>query len=250
MPIHEVEAVVLRQYPLGEADRIVVLFSREQGLVRAVAKGTRRPKSRLGGCLEPLNLIHLHYYLKEGADLGKIRQCEIIHAFLGRAPSPEKLYLFTYFSEIIQETVQEYNPNANLYRLFVSCLRVGEAGTLNPALVRYFEIWSLRLAGILPSYDSCSSCGKYVKDFGLYALVETGQGLCPDCAGGKGIHLRPAAIAALALIAATPPGEFSSKPLAAGALGDLERLTQRHLEWHLEKRLKSYPALRQLFRGE
>ena len=71
MLTHESEAVVLRQYPLSEADRIVVFFTREYGKIRAVAQGAKRLKSRMGGCLEPLNHIYLRFYLKEGGRPGE-----------------------------------------------------------------------------------------------------------------------------------------------------------------------------------
>src|SRR5688572_7772134 len=111
MPILESEAVVLRQYSLAEADRIVVFFTREFGKMRAVAQGAKRTKSRLGGCLEPLNHINLSFYLKEGADLARIRQCETIHSYLGKQPTLEQVYAFTYMAELVQEVVQDNNPN-------------------------------------------------------------------------------------------------------------------------------------------
>ena len=101
MPIRESEAIVLRRYPLAESDRIIVFFSREFGKLRAVGHSVRKPKSRLGGCLEPLNHVRLEYYTKEGAGLAQVRQCEIIHAYLGKNPSLRRVYAFTYFAELL-----------------------------------------------------------------------------------------------------------------------------------------------------
>ncbi len=245
MPTHDAEAVVLRQYALAEADRIIILFSKEFGKVRAVAQGAKRPKSRLGGCLEPLTHVRIRYYIKEGSDLGKIHQCELIHAYLGHGIDLERLYGYTYFSEIVQELVQENNPNYLIFRLFIASLNAGEKIGVSEALVRYFELWSLKLSGLLPNYDTCSKCGKCVKDVGFYAWLEAGQGRCAECSNGRGLSIRPAAARVLQDIAVFSPEEFAIRQLDAGAASDIEKLTHRHFEWQVEKRLKSYPALRE-----
>ncbi len=249
MPTLEAEAVVLRQYLLAEADRIIVFFTREFGKVRGVAQGARKPKSRLGACLEPLNHVRVEYYAREGKDLGRIHNCELIHSYLGHGAGLDRMYCFTYFSEIVQEMVDDNNPNHLMFRLLISMLNAGERLGINEALVRYFEVWSLKLNGLLPDYGTCSRCGKYVIDFGFYALLEAGQGLCEECAGGRGLHIRPAAARVLQEIATLAPQAFASRPLDEQVAADLEKLIQRHFEWQLEKRLKSYPALREKLRS-
>jgi DNA repair protein RecO (recombination protein O) len=247
MPTRSAEAIVLRQYSLGEADRIVVFFSREYGKIRAVAKGAKKPRSRFGGCLEPLNQIQIEFFAREGADLSRVTRCEMVHSYLGSNPEPENMVLLSYLAEIVNEIVQENNPNALLYRLFLATLKAGEPKGMNESLVRYFEFWSLRLSGLLPNYDYCSNCSRCVKDVGFYAWLEAGQARCEECAGGKGIRIRPVASKALQAIWELSPADFAAKPLTAPASADLERLSRRLLEWHLEKQLKSLPAVRAVF---
>jgi DNA repair protein RecO (recombination protein O) len=247
MPTHSAEAVVLRQYSLAEADRIVVFFSREYGKIRAVAKGAKKLRSRLGGCLEPLNQIQIEFFAREGSDLGRITRCEMLHSYLGSNPAPENMVLLSYLGEIINEIVQENNPNPLLYRLFLATLKAGEKTGMNESLVRYFEFWSLKLSGLLPNYDYCSNCSRCVKDVGFYAWFEAGQARCEECAGNKGIRIRPVAAKTLQAIWELSPEQFASRPLAAAAAGDLERLSRKLLEWHLEKQLKSLPAVRAVF---
>ena len=249
MPTHEAEAVVLRQYTLAEADRIIVLFTREFGKVRAVAQGAKKLKSRLGACIEPLTHVRTEFYAREGADLGRIHRCEIIHSYLGHGAGLDRVYGFTYFSEIIQEMVEDNNPNHLLFRLFISVLNAGEAVGISESLVRYFEVWSLKLNGLLPDYGTCSVCGKCVIDFGFYAWLEAGQGCCAECSAGRGLHVRPAAARVLKQIATLTPQAFVGLALDAQGSADLERLIQKHFEWQLEKRLKSYPALREMLRS-
>jgi DNA repair protein RecO (recombination protein O) len=247
MPIQEAEAVVLRQYPLAESDRIVVFFSREHGKLRAVAKAARKPRSRLGGILEPLNHVQVQYYLKEGTDLGRIESCDLLHPFLGQMVDLDRLYAFTFFAEIIQEIVQDNNPNHLLFRLFLSCLRAGEETGISEALVRYFEVWTLKLNGWLPHYDPCPLCGKCVKDVGFYVRLEAGRCQCSDCNRGGGIHIRPPAARALREIGALPPLEFVSRSLDRTVVRDLEKFTHGQFEWQMDRRFKSYPALREMF---
>jgi DNA repair protein RecO (recombination protein O) len=249
MPTQTAEAVVLRQYALGEADRIIVLFTREFGKLRAVARGARKLRNRFGGSLEPFTHIRLHFFLKEGAELARIDHCEVVHAYMGQGMDLDRLYAFTYFAEIIQQIVEDNNANQYLFRLFISALQVAEETRVSVALVHYFEVWALKLSGWFPNYGTCSKCGKCVKDCGFYALLEVGQGLCAQCANERGLHVRPAAARAIFDMSTLSPREFTVRSLDATASSDLERLIQKHFEWQLERQLKSYPALREMLNG-
>jgi DNA repair protein RecO (recombination protein O) len=250
MPILEAEAVVLRRYSLSEADRIVVLATREFGSVRVIAQGVKKPKSRMAGCLEPLNHIRAKFFLREGAELWRLRQCETLHSFLGRNPSLTRLYGFSYVAELMQEFLDEHNANPPLFRLLLATLEAGEEFECDEALIRYFELWLLRLSGLLPDYCSCSQCGGCVTDLGFYALVEAGQSLCAACSGSKGVRIQAEAAAALRDLPRMSPAQFVSRGLPGRAAHDLGRLTQRILEWSLGKPLRSYPALRQIWGRE
>ncbi len=249
MPTREAEAIVLRQYSLSEADRIIVLLTREHGTLRSVAPGAKKPRSRLGGCLEPLTHVRLQFYAKEGADLGRIWQCEIIHAYLGKNPTLEQIYGFTYLAELSQELVPENSPNPLLFRLLLAVLAAGEQQGMSEALLRYFELWALKLNGWLPYYDYCSGCGKCVKDDGFYAWVEAGQGRCRECAENRGIRIDSDSLRVLHVILGISPLEFVSRQSPDADVRELERLAQKLIEWHLEKRLKSYLTLKEVLRG-
>jgi DNA repair protein RecO (recombination protein O) len=250
MLIHEAEAVVLRQYSLSEADRIIVLFTREFGLLRAVAKGSKRPQNRLAAALEPLTLLRMEFYLREGQSLAQLRQAEILHAYLSRTPTLERMLTYHYFAELVQELVQDNNANLSIYRLLLASLNAGEKSGICEALVRYFEFWCLKLSGLIPNYDYCSNCAKYVKDDGFFARLDTGQVRCELCADSRGLRICGESAVALQSIAHLPPEKFVAQPLSDIAAIELERLMQRLLELHLEKPLKSYPLLRQALRGE
>ena len=243
MPVHEAEAIVLRQYALSDSDRIIVFITREFGKIRGVAKGVKRPQSRLAGCLEPLNHIRVEFYSREGRDLGQIRRAELIQSYLGFHPSLVQVYAYSYFAEIANEIVQDNQVNYPLFRLLLSVMEAGKHNGVNMALVRYFEIWCLKLSGLFPNYAYCSSCGKCVKDDGFFAWIEVGQARCSACAQGRGIKIGAPAAMALTLMAKLPPEQFAASALAQDAAGDIERLSQRLLALHLEKQLKSYRIL-------
>ncbi len=249
MPPREAEAIVLRQYSLSEADRIVVFLTRESGTLRAVAQGAKKTRSRLGGCIEPLNHVRLQYYAKEGADLARIWQCETIHSYLGKKPTLDRVFGFSYLAELAQELVPENNPNPLIFRLLLAVLGAGESLGDSAPLLRYFEVWALKINGWLPNYDYCSSCGRCVKDVGFYAWLEAGQGRCRSCAEDRGIRIGPDATKRLSEVLVLSPAQFASGPQSISAARDLEHLTQKLIEWHLEKRLKSYTALKEMLRG-
>ncbi len=249
MPAREAEAIVLRQYALAEADRIVVFLTREWGTLRAVVRGAKKLSSRMGSCIEPLNHVRLQFYAKEGAELARIWHCETVHSYLGRNPTLDRLFGFSYLAELVQELVPENNPNPLLFRLFLAILEAGKSlgGTL--LLLRYFEIWALRINGWLPDYDYCSGCGICVKDDGFYAWLESGQARCRSCAENRGMRIGSEAARLLRDVIAQPPARFAGTAASAAALHDLEHLTQRSVEYHLEKKLKSYSALREFLRS-
>lgn len=244
MPTQEAEGIVLRRYSLSDSDRIVVFVTREFGKVRAVARGAKRPQSPMGGALEPLSHVKLEYSAREGRDLQQLRRAELIHAYLGKNLSLESVYLFSYFAEIANEMVQDNQPNQPMFRLLLASLEAGEGNGDAHALARYYEIWSLRLSGLLPDYDYCSNCGKCVKDDGFFAWLESGQVRCGNCAEGRGLRIGAAAASALDAMTRLGPGQFAERILPREAAVEIERLAQRLLGLHLERELKSYRILR------
>jgi DNA repair protein RecO (recombination protein O) len=249
MPVYEAEAIVLRQYPLSDSDRIVVFITREYGRLRAAAKGARKLQNQFAGRLEPLNHIRMEFYMREGKDLGQIRRAELIRSYLAQNPDLHSTCAFSYFAELVNEIASDNQANPALFRLLLAVLEAGAGRTISKALVRYFEIWCLRLSGFFPNYDYCSNCGKCVKNNGFYARIEAGQGWCEDCAKDQGLRVGASAVAALAAIAKLPPDKFMDHPLTEESEGDLEKLSRRLLGLHLEKQLKSYKILSQSFQG-
>ncbi len=106
MPLHTTEAVILRTYKLGEADRIVVFLTRDRGKKRGVAKGARRPRSRFAGALEPLTKVAVAYFEKEQRELVSLNYAEAVRSAWS-AGSLEALGHIEYFAELIDEWAPE-----------------------------------------------------------------------------------------------------------------------------------------------
>lgn len=156
MPLHTAEALVLRTYKLGEADRIVVFLTRDRGKKRGVAPNARKSRKRFGAALEPLTEVRVSYFEKEQRELVGINYAEPIRSPLS-AISPEALGYSHYFAELIDEWAADADVDERLYRLGTSALEALVTGTQVDALARYFECWLLRLQGVYPADLSLSS---------------------------------------------------------------------------------------------
>lgn len=154
------DAIVLRAYNLAEADRIVVFLTRDAGLVRAVAKGARRMKSRFGAALEPFTLLKLTYYEKENRELVTISNAEIVKSNFDLSTDVETGELLAYMAELIGEFAPPHEADEKLFRMLSACIEALSGNVAySRAVMRYFEVWLLRLAGLFPDFRCCSECG-------------------------------------------------------------------------------------------
>ena len=156
MPLYTAEALVLRTYKLGEADRIVVFLTRDRGKKRGVAPNARKSRKRFGAALEPLTEVRVSYFEKERRELVGLNYAEPVRSPLSAA-SPEALGYSHYFAELIDEWAAEADVDEKLYRLGTSSLEALVSGAPVEALARYFECWLLRLQGVYPPDLSLSS---------------------------------------------------------------------------------------------
>jgi DNA repair protein RecO (recombination protein O) len=156
MPLYTAEALVLRTYKLGEADRIVVFLTRDRGKKRGVAPNARKSRKRFGAALEPLTEVRVSYFEKEHRELVGLNYAEPVRSPLSAA-SPEALGYSHYFAELIDEWAADADVDERLFRLGTSALEALVGGAPVEALARYFECWLLRLQGVYPPDLSLSS---------------------------------------------------------------------------------------------
>jgi DNA repair protein RecO (recombination protein O) len=243
MPVYQADALILRTYKLGEADRIVVFLTRDRGKKRGVARGARRPRSRYHGALEPMTRAGVAYYEREQRDLVRINYVEPEQSPL--AASGDALGYVGYFAELIDEWAPEAHADERLFRLGSSIVDALAAGAPVEALARYFEYWLLRLQGVYPSMRRCPGCGSGMAG-GASMPPREAMLVCRACAPAGGTQLSAEALAFLHQAAALAPGHLASLPLGARAARELETAHRRLIQVHLEKELKSARVLREM----
>ena len=186
MALFETEALILRSYNLAEADKIVVCLSRSAGLIRGVAKGCRKLKNRFGAALEPFTLVNLTYYEKEHQELVSFRQVEILKSRFNLSSNASILTGFSYIGDLLIDFSPPHQANDNLFRMALACF---EAASETPedleAVLRYFEVWLLKLEGFLPDLRVCANCQR---EFGEeFVYLGTDLSLrCAQCSQSRG----------------------------------------------------------------
>ena len=186
MALFETESLILKTYPLAEADKIVVFLTQTNGLVRGVAKGAKRLKSRFGGGLEPFSIVNATFYQKEERELVSISQIELQQSFFEAASNPLFLQKFAYLAELLSEFVPPHEPNERIYRMTRVCLEAAaERPEFLEAVALYFEIWLLRLGGYLPSWERCGNCQRPLGAGENASLQVNFHMLCENCHPGR-----------------------------------------------------------------
>ncbi len=231
MTIFRDDAVVLRTYKLGEADKIVVMMTKGRGKVRAVAKGVRKTKSKFGARLEPASHVAAQFY--EGRDLDIVTQVESHESFRSFWNDFSRLGHAQVLLEATDQFAQEGERNTGLYTMLVRALRTLDT-TGSPWVVTGFLLKLLQIEGVGLMVTSCVICG------GAGPLVaisfEHGGAVCASC--GVGSQLSPEVLEVL--------NEISTgglhRVMAAGnneLAVQVEHVATDAVEAHLDRRLRS-----------
>jgi DNA repair protein RecO (recombination protein O) len=215
MPLYSADALILRTYKLGEADRIVVFLTRDRGKKRGVAKGARRQKSNFVGALEPLTHARVAYFEKERRELVNLNYSEASRSALSSG-TIEGLGCATYFAELIDEWAAESHEDERLYRLGVSMVEAIASGVPSEPLTRYFEYWLLSLQGVYPA--------------------------------GRVASLSPEAQAFLAAARKVGPQALAGVTADRAMLRELESLHRSIIATHLEREPRSIKVLKDMTR--
>ncbi|HSE42576.1 MAG TPA: DNA repair protein RecO [Acidobacteriota bacterium] len=160
MPVSSTEAFVLRTYKLAENDKIAVLFTRDHGKVRFVAKGARKMKNRFGAALEVLTHLRITFFEKANRELQTLEHAEILFSpHMREGGSRTHFYLF-YFAELVNEFFPDHEKNVKAFRMLMNIEKALKNRQNLDFLGRYIELHLLHSQGILSSVAFCSGCNR------------------------------------------------------------------------------------------
>jgi DNA repair protein RecO (recombination protein O) len=237
MGLRHDQGIVLRSFPLGESDRIVVLLSPNHGKVRAVAKGVRKTKSRFGGRLEPFT--HVDLVLYEGRNLDTITQASVIDAHPRLRADLDRVLAAGTMVEVVDAVTQENESSVRAFLLLQRGLRTLETGPPHPDLVAAFLLRIADVVGVAPALQHCAGCGRddHIERFSF----PEGGVLCERCRTPGAVMLRKGLVPYLARLAAADLGELpdADPVLSKDAIG----VARRFVEYHLDRRLESLAAI-------
>ncbi len=255
MSLYKTEGIVLRSRNLGEADKILTLFTREEGKVQAAANGARRPRSALAAATQPFT--HGFMLCFRGRGLDRLSQCEIRESFAGLREDLVKAAYATYFAELIDGFTRERDRQPDIFLLLLAIQHMLQAGSDPEVTARIFELRLLTLAGFRPELERCASCDREVggetgatpKAARLGGFSPTAGGiLCDDCAppDETAFTVPPGAVESAKFLMTADLRKAIALKLPPTVAGPLERMTADYIQHHLERPLKSLAFLREV----
>ena len=239
------EVVVLRTWPVQEADLIVSLFTRDYGKLRGVAKSALKSRKRFGGALEPMTVAHAWFAERPRQELVRLDQLEIIRSPLSLPVNPARMTALSLYAELLDEALPEHDPQETVFRLLLAVLE--QTTAQQPLMpVTYFVLWMTRLMGLLPDVTRCTVCGEALHaeevffssySDGLFCALHHGSGANPLSEDSWRLAQR---------MLKQPVAAFAVEPWPRRRAQDLRRFAIQALERHLERKLRSAEALARL----
>ena len=253
MPTRErsrrVNGVILRHARWGEADRLLTVFTKELGKVRAVAKGVRKTRSRKAGHLEPF--MHSALQLAQGRDLWIVTQAESLDDFISLREDLQKTGYAAYIIELLDRFTYEDGPNFSVYQLLLESLKRLDGDDPIFVLIHYYEIRLLDMMGYRPQLFNCVICGEEIKPEDQFFSAMQGGVVCPKCAH-KGEDVRMISMAALRYLRhfqrSTYQQALAAQPSQPVA-DEIENIMHWYLTFLLERDINSKHFIRDVKRS-
>ena len=255
---YQTQGIILKQTKLGEFDKIVTIYTPEFGKVKAVAKGACRPRSKLGGNVEPLT--HSLLFLARGRNLDIVTQGQTINGFLALKTDLWRMACGLYLLELIDAFTVEGGETHPLFDLLLEVLNQLEKSDRNEAILRYFELHLLDCLGYRPQLHRCVGCGLPLKPKVNFLSPGKGGLLCPNCSSpedGSGsqteaippersFHVSVAGLKVLRLWQSCDYATAMRVRMKMDLSQELERLLCDYIEYILQRELKSLTWLRRV----
>ena len=246
MIAHQVEAIVLRTWPIHEADQIVSLFTRDFGKVKGVAKSAARSRRRFGGAMEPMTHVRASYAEKPRQELVRLDSFDIVTSPLSAPIDYGRAAALAFFAEVLEETLSDHDPHDAVFRLLVAVLSCTRNGSIWMP-VTYFALWATRLMGWLPELNVCKvNAERRQTGQPAYFHPQVDGLFCSQHrrSGSLTLSVESQALAARILRVSVPALAAETWPRQRAA--DLRRFAIQALERHIDRRLISAIALNRL----
>jgi DNA repair protein RecO (recombination protein O) len=236
MALRESEAIVLRTYPLREADLLVTLFTRAEGKVRGVARSAKKSKRRFGGALEPMTYVRAFYDVRERQELARLDACEVLKSPLANEVSYARATALAHLAELLDELLPDHEANDAIFRLTLSVLQA-MTGAEVWMPVTYFELWITRLVGFLPELTECVVCGRNLSGERAYFHALADGLMCVDDKRLASSELSQESRELAALMFRAPVEGFADMPWPKALGADLRKFLVQILQRHIDKKL-------------
>lgn len=268
MPVYKVGAVVLRHQPVGEADRVLTLFTLEYGKLRVSARGVRKTTSRLAGRVQPYT--EGRFLLARGRTLDVVAQAEVVRSFAGLQQDLLRSAYAAYVAELVDRFLPERDRHPEIFEALVDAFGVIESASEDEAEV--YALWfSLHLAdslGYRPELERCVVCGRPLPSGAPAGDPDTvraersaagwtfspaaGGALCPACTPDEPAVMRvaPGVLATGAYLLRSTAERARRLRVPERQRKALAGLVQAHLEYHLDGRLRAPAVIARLRQGE
>ena len=236
---YQTEAIIIKKTKLGEAGRILTLYTPHLGKIQAVAKGVRRPRSKMAGHLELLT--HSLVSLARGRNIDTITGSQTINSFLPLKSDLELASCALYATELVNQFTAENVEDYPLFELLLETMHNLSRGGDNELILRYFELHLLDKVGFRPQLQQCVSCRSVLKDIKNSFCPGAGGMLCPNCSQSQTLTypLSPKAQKVLLLLQNNDYSIVSQLEIDAKLSRQLEMVMRNYLRYLLEREVKS-----------
>jgi DNA repair protein RecO (recombination protein O) len=236
MALTESEAIVLRTYPMREADLLVTLFTRVEGKVRGVARAAKKSKRRFGGALEPMTYVRAFYDVRERQELARLDSFEVIESPMANEVSYARAVALAHVAELVDELLPDREANDAIFRLTLSVLHAMKGSEVWMP-VTYFELWLTRLVGFLPELTECIVCGRSLNGSPAYFHALADGLMCVDDKRLASSQISSQSRALAAQMFRAPVDSFLETPWPKALGADLRKFLIQILQRHIEKKL-------------
>ena len=247
MRLFDDDAYVLDVADLSDRDRLVVFYTRRHGQKRGAARNARRRYSRFAGQLQPLARVHVTWAEKEGRDLARIRDLDLVHSSRQLQEELETILVGSYLAEHLKVFAPVDEPDEVLFRLLGAGLEALETGVDRDLVARYFEAWILRRSGVFPLPTECPGCGALLYEVGGLLPAVGESVLCRDCAPTpRGLEVTAEEILFYLETTRRNLPEMEALGTRREVLRQLEALHREVRRRFLQSELKSYGVMQRI----